>query len=263
MISISQGVLKEIRDEMFEKMQGLPIKYFDTKSHGDIMSCYVNDIDTLRQMIAQSIPQIVSSAITVVGVFFSMLFLNPWLTLIVVFMVALMLMLTGKIGGVAGKFFIAQQNDLGKMNGFVEEMINGQKVIKVFCHEEKAIEQFEDINNDLYNSSANANTISNILMPILHNLSNIQYVVVAIIGGAMAISGYGTLGKVTSFLQLSKNFSMPINQVSQQLNSIIMALAGAKRIFDLIEEKPEIDEGDVILVNLDENGKETNKRTKD
>lgn len=264
MITISQGVLKEIRDEMFEKMQGLPIKYFDTKSHGDIMSTYVNDIDTLRQMIAQSIPQIVSSVITVVGVFFSMLFLNAWLTLVVVLMVILMLFLTGKIGGVAGKFFIAQQNDLGKMNGFVEEMINGQKVIKVFCHEEKAIEQFDNINNDLYGSSVQANTISNILMPILNNLSNIQYVVVAVVGGTMAIFGVNglTLGNVSAFLQLSKSFSMPINQVSQQLNSIIMALAGAKRIFDLIEEKPEVDEGDVTLVNLDENGKEVNKHTK-
>lgn len=265
MINISQGVLKEVRDEMFEKMQNLPIKYFDTKAHGDIMSCYVNDIDTLRQMIAQSIPQIVSSIITVVGVFISMILLNPILTAIVVFMVFVMMLLTGKIGGVAGKFFIAQQNDLGKMNGFVEEMINGQKVIKVFCHEEKAIQDFEKINNDLYNSSVQANTISNILMPILNNLSNIQYVVVAIVGGAMAINGINslTLGKVATFLQLTKSFAMPINQVSQQLNSIIMALAGAKRIFDLIEESPEIDEGDVILVNLDENGREINAHTKD
>lgn len=265
MISISQGVLKEIRDEMFEKMQKLPIKYFDTKSHGDIMSCYVNDIDTLRQMIAQSIPQIVSSVITVVGVFFSMIFLNLTLTVIVVLMVFLMLTLTGKIGGIAGKFFIAQQNDLGKMNGFVEEMINGQKVIKVFCHEEKAIEQFESINGDLYSSSVQANTISNILMPILNNLSHLQYVVVAVVGGIMAIFGKGglTLGKVSTFLQLTKSFAMPINQVSQQLNSIIMALAGAKRIFDLIEEEPEIDEGDVVLVNLDESGIEINKHTKD
>lgn len=263
MINISQSVLKEVRDEMFEKMQNLPIKYFDTKSHGDIMSCYVNDIDTLRQMIAQSIPQIVSSAITVVGTFISMIILNWILTVIVLAMVGLMLLLTGKIGGLAGKFFIAQQNDLGKMNGFVEEMINGQKVIKVFCHEEKAIQEFESINENLYNSAVNANTISNILMPILNNLSNIQYVVVAIIGGAMAINGFGSLGSVAAFLQLSKSFAMPINQVSQQLNSIIMALAGAKRIFDLIEETPEVDEGDVTLVNLDENGKETNKHTKD
>ena len=265
MISISQGVLKEIRDEMFEKMQELPIKYFDTKAHGDIMSCYVNDIDTLRQMIAQSIPQIVSSAITVVGVFFSMVFLNLTLTAIVVLMVFLMLFLTGKIGGLAGKFFIAQQNDLGKINGFVEEMINGQKVIKVFCYEEKAIEQFEKINDNLYNSSVQANTISNILMPILNNLSNLQYVIVAMLGGLMAIFGKGglTLGKVSSFLQLTKSFAMPINQVSQQMNSIIMALAGAKRIFDLIEEKPEIDEGDVELVNIDKNGRETKERTKD
>lgn len=263
MINISQGVLKEIRDEMFAKMQDLPIKYFDTKSHGDIMSCYVNDIDTLRQMISQSIPQIVSSVITVVGVFFSMLFLNLTLTATVILMVFLMLTITKRIGGVAGKFFIAQQNDLGKMNGFVEEMINGQKVIKVFNHEEKAIEQFDKINEDLYASSVNANTISNILMPILGNLSNIQYVVVAIVGGAMAILGKGglTLGKVSAFLQLTKSFSMPINQVSQQLNSIIMALAGAKRIFDLIEEPPEIDEGDVTLVNLDQDGKETLKHT--
>ncbi len=263
MINISQGVLKEIRDEMFEKMQNLPIKYFDTKSHGDIMSCYVNDIDTLRQMIAQSIPQIVSSAITVVGVFFSMLFLNVSLTVIVLLMVFLMLTLTGKIGGVAGKFFIAQQNDLGRMNGFVEEMINGQKVIKVFCHEEKAIEEFDNINDDLYGSSVQANTVSNILMPILNNLGNFQYVIIAIVGGLMAINGINalTLGKVSAFLQLTKSFSMPINQVSQQLNSIIMALAGAKRIFDLIEEKPEVDEGDVVLVNLDENGKETNIHT--
>lgn len=265
MINISQGVLKEIRDEMFEKMQNLPIRYFDTKSHGDIMSCYVNDIDTLRQMIAQSIPQILSSIVTVVGTFITMISLNLTLTATVVFMVCIMMFLTGKIGGIAGKFFIAQQNDLGKMNGFVEEMINGQKVIKVFCHEEKAIEDFDKINDDLYNSSVQANTVSNILMPILHNLSNVQYVVVAILGGSMAIQGINalTLGKVATFLQLTRSFAMPINQVSQQLNSIIMALAGAKRIFDLIEETPEIDEGDVILVNLDENGKEVNKHTKD
>lgn len=263
MIHISQSVLKEVRDEMFEKMQNLPIKYFDTKSHGDIMSCYVNDIDTLRQMISDSIPQMVSSAITVVGVFFSMLFLSWQLTLIVLAMVCMMLLITSKIGGAAGKFFIEQQNDLGKMNGFVEEMINGQKVIKVFCHEEKAIEQFQDINNDLYKSSVSANTISNILMPILNNLTNIQYVIVAIAGGAMAIAGGKiTLGDISSFLQLTKNFSMPINQVSQQINSIIMALAGAKRIFDLIEEEPEVDEGDVELVNLDENGKEIKAHTK-
>ena len=263
MINISQSVLKEIRNEMFEKMQNLPIKYFDTKSHGDIMSCYVNDIDTLRQMIAQSIPQIVSSIITIVGVFFSMLFLDISLTAIVILMVFLMLTLTGKIGGIAGKFFIAQQNDLGRMNGFVEEMINGQKVIKVFCHEEKAVEQFDKINDDLYGSSVQANTISNILMPILNNLGNIQYVVVAMVGGVMAINGINalTLGKVSAFLQLTKSFSMPINQVSQQLNSIIMALAGAKRIFDLIEEEPEVDEGDVELVNLDKKGKETSKHT--
>lgn len=263
MINISQGVLKEIRDEMFAKMQDLPIKYFDTNSHGDIMSCYVNDIDTLRQMISQSIPQILSSIITVVGVFFSMLFLNWTLTAVVLFMVFIMFFLTGKIGGIAGKYFIAQQNDLGEMNGFVEEMINGQKVIKVFCHEEEAITNFEKINQNLYQSSVQANTVSNILMPILNNLANIQYVVVAIVGGAMAINNANvlSLGDVAAFLQLTKSFAMPINQVSQQLNSIIMALAGAKRIFDLMEEKPEIDEGNVVLVNLNKAGKEVKKHT--
>lgn len=265
MINISQGVLKEIRDEMFAKMQNLPIKYFDTNSHGDIMSCYVNDIDTLRQMISQSIPQIVSSVITVVGVFFSMLFLNWTLTAIVVFMVLIMLFITGRIGGVAGKYFIAQQNDLGEMNGFVEEMINGQKVIKVFCHEEEAINDFEKINKNLFESSVQANTVSNILMPILNNLTNIQYVIVAILGGAMAIYNGKvlSLGDVASFLQLTRSFAMPINQVSQQINSIIMALAGAKRIFDLIEETPEVDDGDVVLVNLNNKGKEVRKHTKD
>lgn len=265
MINISQGVLKEIREEMFAKMQSLPISYFDTTSHGDIMSCYVNDIDTLRQMISQSIPQILSSVITVVGVFISMLRLNPWLTAIVVFLVFIMFLLTGKIGGVAGKYFIGQQNDLGAMNGFVEEMINGQKVIKVFCHEEKAIEDFEAINADLYHTSVQANTISNILMPILNNMTNLQYVIIAMIGGFMAIQGINglTLGNIASFLQLSRSFSMPINQVSQQINSIIMALAGAKRIFDLIEQKPEEDNGDVVLVNLDANGKEVSQHTKD
>ncbi len=264
MITISQGVLKEIRDEMFEKMQYLPIKYFDTKSHGDIMSCYVNDIDTLREMISQSIPQIVSSIITVLGVFFSMLTLNAGLTMIVVAMVLLMLFLTGKIGKIAGQFFVAQQNDLGKMNGFVEEMINGQKVIKVFCHEKEAIKDFGKINEDLCNTSTTANTVSNILMPILNNLSNIQYVVVAILGGIMAIKGIGsfTLGNVSAFLLLTKNFAMPINQVSQQFSSIVMAMAGAKRIFDLIEETPEADDGDVVLVNLDENGKEVHYHTR-
>ena len=251
MVVISQGVLKKIRDEMFSHMQSLPIKYFDTHTHGDIMSHYTNDTDTLRQMISQSIPQMFSAVITIVSVFFAMLVTSVWLTLFVVAFVFLMLFVTKKIAGKSGSYFVKQQQSLGTVNGYIEEMINGQKVIKVFCHEEKAEEAFDKLNDELCENATNANKFANILMPIMANLGNIQYVLIAIIGGAMAISGVGgmTLGMIASFLQLSKSFSQPISQISQQLNMVVMALAGAKRIFTLMDEEPEADDGYVTLVD--------------
>ena len=251
MVVISQGVLKKIRDEMFSHMQSLPIKYFDTHTHGDIMSHYTNDTDTLRQMISQSIPQMFSAIITIVSVFFAMLVTSVWLTLFVVAFVFLMLFVTKKIAGKSGSYFVKQQQSLGTVNGYIEEMINGQKVVKVFCHEEKAEEAFDRLNDELCENATNANKFANILMPIMANLGNVQYVLIAIIGGAMAISGVGgmTLGMIASFLQLSKSFSQPISQISQQLNMVVMALAGAKRIFTLMDEEPEADDGYVTLVD--------------
>lgn len=251
MVVISQGVLKKIRDEMFSHMQSLPIKYFDTHTHGDIMSHYTNDTDTLRQMISQSIPQMFSAVITIVSVFFAMLVTSVWLTLFVVAFVFLMLFVTKKIAGKSGSYFVKQQQSLGTVNGYIEEMINGQKVVKVFCHEEKAEEAFDRLNDELCENATNANKFANILMPIMANLGNVQYVLIAIIGGAMAISGVGgmTLGMIASFLQLSKSFSQPISQISQQLNMVVMALAGAKRIFTLMDEEPEADDGYVTLVD--------------
>ena len=251
MIKISQGVLKKIRDEMFEKMQHLPIKYFDTHTHGDIMSHYTNDTDTLRQMIAQSIPNVISSAITIVAVFCAMVYLNIYMTILVVAVVILMLFIVGKIGGNASQYFIKQQQSIAKENGYIEEMINGQKVVKVFCHEKEAETEFDRINDELCEASTKANTFANILMPIMGNLGHLQYALVAMIGGALAVKGVGgvTVGIIASFLQLSKSFTMPISQVSQQMSSIIMALAGAERIFNLIDEQPEQDEGYVTLVN--------------
>lgn len=251
MIKISQGVLRKIRNEMFEKMQHLPIKYFDTHTHGEIMSHYTNDTDTLEQMIAQSIPNIISSTITIVAVFCAMVYLNIYMTILVIAVVILMLFIVGKIGGNASQYFIKQQQSIAKENGYIEEMINGQKVVKVFCHEEESEAEFDKINDELCEASTKANTFANILMPIMGNLGHLQYALVAMIGGALALKGAGgvTVGIIASFLQLSKSFTMPISQVSQQMSSIIMALAGAERIFKLIDEEPEHDEGYVTLVN--------------
>ena len=266
MINVTQGTLKQIRDEMFTHMEKLPIKYFDTHAHGDIMSIYTNDIDTLRQMISQSIPQIINSAITIVSVFVSMLILNIPLTITTLVMVSIMLGVTKKVAGFSGNFFVKQQRDLGKVNGFIEEMMDGQKVVKVFCHEEENIEKFKEINNNLYESAYNANAFANVIGPINAQLGNMSYVVCAIVGGALALGNVGgfTLGGLASFLTFNKSFNMPINQVSQQLNAIVMALAGAERIFRLMDEEPELDEGYVTLVNAkEENGKltETKERT--
>lgn len=256
---ISQGTLKKIRDEMFSHMQTLPIKYFDTHSHGDIMSHYTNDTDTLRQMISQSVPQLFSSVVTIVAVFFAMLSISVWLTLFVLVFIVLILQVVKKVAGNSGKYFVRQQASIGDVNGYIEEMINGQKVVKVFCHEEKAKEIFDVKNEKLFGEAAQANTYANILMPIMNNFGYILYVLVAIAGGAMGISGIMnvsltgidviSLGMIASFLQLSRSFIQPLGQVSQQLSAIIMALAGAKRIFELIDEESEVDNGYVTLVN--------------
>jgi len=254
MVSISQGILKKIRDEMFTHMQNLPIRYFDTHTHGDVMSYYTNDTDTLRQMISQSIPHLISSGITIIAVFCAMLYTSIYLTLFVLVFVAIMLTVAKKIGGKSRNYFVRQQKSIATVNGYIEEMINGQKVVKVFCHEEKAKEGFDTLNDKLFEDATAANTFANILMPIMGNLGNLQYVLIAVLGGFMAVNGFGglTLGAIASFLQLSKSFTMPVNQVSQQLNSIIMALAGAGRIFDLLDEEAEEDNGYVTLVNAKE-----------
>ncbi len=266
MAVISQGVLKQIRDDMFTKMQTLPISYFDTHSHGDTMSRYTNDTDTLRQMISQSIPQAFSSVITIISVFAAMLKTSWVLTILVLLFVSVMLTLSKKITGKSSKFFIAQQKSLGETNGFIEEMINGQKVIKVFCHEDTTKKNFDKMNSELCSNATNANTFANILMPIMGNMGHLQYVLLAIVGGILAINGFSgiTIGAIAAFLQLSKSFTMPINNISQQINSIIMALAGAERIFELIDERSETDEGYVTLVNAkyeDDKLCETEKRT--
>lgn len=264
MIYISQGVQKEIRDEMFEKMQNLPIKYFDTHTHGDIMSRYTNDIETLNDMISQSIPQAVGTFVTILTVFISMFVINAGLTLFALLLIMIMMFSTKKVAQLASKYSVKQQNDLGAINGYVEEMIHGQKVIKVFTHEEAAIEGFEKLNNELYDSSVKANTFANILMPIMGKMSRLQYVIIAIAGGIIAIkTKLLSLGKLVAFLQLSDRLGMPINQVTQQFASIVMALAGAKRIFDLIDEEPESDEGVITLVNVDKEGNETTEFTQD
>lgn len=252
MVSISQGVLKKIRDEMFTHMQKLPIKYFDTHTHGDVMSYYTNDTDTLRQMMSQSVPQMFSSLITIVSVLCAMFVSSVYLTIFVLLFVGCMLLITRKIAGNSGKYFVKQQHSLGVVNGYIEEMINGQKVIKVFCHEEHAKEDFDKLNEELCQNATEANKFANILMPIMNNLGNLQYVLIAVIGGALALGGIGglTLGIIASFLQLSKSFINPINQISQQLNSIVMALAGAERIFNLMDEEIEQDDGYVTLVNV-------------
>lgn len=258
MVNVSQGTMKKIRIDVFTHMESLPIKYFDTHAHGDIMSIYTNDIDTLRQMISQSIPQLVNSAATIVSVFISMVILNIPLTILTLIMVAIMVFTTGKVAGKAGSYFMKQQKSIGELNGFIEEMMEGQKVVKVFCHEEESIKDFNKLNEQLFDSANNANAFANILMPINVNLGNLSYVACAILGSILAISGVTslTLGALASFLQLNKSFSHPISQVSQQLNSIIMALAGAERVFSLLDEEPEVDNGYVTLVNAieDEEG---------
>lgn len=262
----TQGVMRSIRDDMFIHMETLPIKYFDTHSHGDIMSMYTNDVDTLRQMVSQSIPQLINSAITIVGVLASMIILSPLLTAISLVMIAIMLFVTKKVSSLSGKNFIAQQRDIGAVNGFIEEMVEGQKVVKVFCHEEECKAQFDELNDRLYDSAYKANKYANIIGPINAQLGNISYVVIAIAGGIFAINGFAglSLGGLVSFLTFNRNLNMPINQISMQVNSIIMALAGGDRIFRLLDEKPETDEGYVTLVNaVKENGelKESSERT--
>ena len=253
MVYVSQGTLRNLRIELFTKMERLPIKYFDTHSHGDIMSIYTNDIDTLRQMISQSIPQLLSSVITIVSTFVSMIVLSIPLTLVTLVMVIVMLIVTKQVAGRSGSYFVEQQKNLGALNGQIEEMMEGQKVVKVFCHEEESREQFDKMNEALFNSADKANSFVNILGPINMQLGNLSYVLCAVIGGILAINKIGglTLGALASFLNFNKSFNMPINQISQQFNSIIMALAGAERIFALLDEKPEKDEGYVTLVNAE------------
>ena len=267
MAYVTQGTLKRLRDEMFTHMQTLPIKYFDRNAHGDIMSMYTNDIDTLRQMISQSMPQLLNSAITVVSVLISMIALSVPLTALTLVMVGVMLLVTKYLTGNSSKYFVAQQRDIGAVNGYIEEMMNGQKVVKVFCHEEEAIEQFDKLNDQLFDSADKANRYSNLGGPANTQLGNLSYVFCAMIGGALALSGMTglTLGKLASFLTFNRTLNMPISQISMQFNSIIMALAGGQRIFDLLDEKPEVDEGKVMLVNAkrlpDDSVTETKERT--
>ena len=263
MIYVTQGTLRDLRNDMFKKMESLPVKYFDTHPHGDIMSVYTNDIDTLRQMVSQSIPQMLSSLMTIVSVFISMLILNVPLTLVTMVMLVIMVTATKKIASLSGKFFMEQQINIGKVNGYIEEMMEGQKVVKVFCHEEESREKFDEINNKLFESANNANKFANYLGPVNAQLGHLNYVVCAIVGGILAINGvWGfTLGGLASFLTFNKSITMPINQISQQLNSIVMALAGAKRIFDLMDEPSEADQGYVELVNAkEENGQLTESK---
>ena len=251
MVYVTQGTMRNLRIDIFSHMESLPIKFFDTHSHGDIMSVYTNDIDTLRQMISQSMVQLFSSTITIVSVLVSMISISIPLTLLTLVMVAVMFIVSGKIGGKSSKYFTAQQDDLGKVNGYIEEMMNGQKVVKVFNHEGKAVEEFNELNDKLFDSAYNANKFANILMPINAQLGNISYVLCAIVGGVLAFNHFAglTLGGLVAFMTFNKNFSQPINQISMQLNSIIMALAGADRIFKLLDEKPEEDDGYVNLIN--------------
>lgn len=268
MVSVTQGFLRNLRVEMFEHMESLPIRYFDRTTHGDIMSVYTNDIDTLRQLISQSIPQFTSSAITIITVFISMLILNKTLTAVSVVMVCVILFISRSVGRLSAKYFIRQQETLGKVNGYIEEMISGQKVVKVFNHEEKAIEGFRAINEELRESSYKAHKFANVLMPVTIQTGNISYILCAVVGAILALSGFDqsfTLGTLVAFMTLNKSFNQPIGQVSMQINSIAMAQAGAKRIFDLLDQESEIDQGIVTLcrVDYDENGQmvETKKRT--
>ena len=266
MVYVTQGSLRSLRDEMFLHMETLPIKYFDTHAHGDIMSMYTNDVDTLRQMISQSIPQLINSVITIVSVSVSMILLNIPLTVLALFLIGIMLYVTKKMTSQSGKFFIRQQKNLGAVNGFIEEMMEGQKVVKVFCHEQESTVRFVQLNDELFDSAYNANKFANVLGPINVQIGNISYVIIAIVGGILALNGiFGfSLGALVSFLTYNRNLNMPINQVSQQFNSIIMALAGGDRIFKLLDEKPETDEGYVTLVNAKREGGrlvESEKRT--
>ena len=252
MILINQGIQRKLREALFTHMESLPIKYFDTHAHGDIMSLYTNDIDTMRQMISQSIPMFLSSSITIVSVLISMIRMSPALTAVSLAIVTVMLVVTKALAGRSALFFVSQQKDIGSLNGYIEEMMEGQKVVKVFCHEEQAAQEFRRRNDQLLDSAYNANRFSNALGPINAQLGNVNYVICAVVGGVLAISGFGgfTLGRLASFLTLNRSLMMPINQISQQFNFIIMALAGAERIFDLLDEKPEVDEGYVTLVNV-------------
>ncbi len=267
LIYVSQGTMKRLRDDMFTHMETLPIQYFDTHPHGDIMSMYTNDIDTLRQMVSQSLPQMINSVVTVISTFVSMVVLNIPLTLLTLVMIVVIMLVSKQFTSRSSRYFVAQQRDLGAANGFIEEMMEGQKVVKVFCHEQENIEKFDELNHKLFDSAYNANKFANYMGPINGQLSHLSYVLCAIVGGALALGGVGgfTLGGLASFLTLNKNFSQPINQVTMQLNSIIMALAGAERIFQLLDEPSEADEGYVTLVNAQRNADgtlcETNERT--
>ena len=260
MVNVTQGTLRNLRNDLFSHMEKLPVKYFDTHAHGDIMSVYTNDIDTLRQMISQSMPQLLNSGITIISVFVSMLILSIPLTVVTMIMVGIMVFCSKKSAGQSGAYFAKQQKDLGTVNGYIEEMMNGQKVVKVFCHEEENIQNFKKLNDELYVSADKANTFANFLGPINAQIGNISYVICAIIGGVLALGKVGgfTLGGLASFLTFNKSFSMPINQISMQMNAIVMAMAGADRIFKLMDEKEELDEGYVTLVNAkEEDGKLT------
>ena len=267
MAKIAQGTLKCLRDDLFVHMQTLPIKYFDSHAHGDIMSVYTNDIDTLRQLISQSLPQLVNTIITVVSVFLSMLYLSVPLSVLTLVMVGAMMLATKYLTGNSGKYFLKQQQELGKVNGYIEEMMNGQKVVKVFCHEDAAIKEFNELNDELFHSADKANSYALVAMPVNGQLGNLSYVLCAVVGGALAIGGVGslTLGKLASFLTFNKSFNQPITQISMQLNSVVMALAGGARIFALLDEKPEVNEGDITLVHAkfqaDDTLTETNEST--
>lgn len=267
MVNVSQGTMRSLRVELFEHMESLPIRYFDTHAHGDIMSVYTNDVDTLRQLFSQSIPQLVNSAVTIVTTFVSMFLLDLPLTIITLAMICIMLLVTSRIAGKSAVYFTRQQKDLGAVNGYIEEMMNGQKVVKVFCHEQKSLEQFRALNEQLRDSAEKANIFSSITMPVNGNLGNISYVLCAVVGAILALNGYLglTLGTLVSFLTLNKNSTQPVSQISQQTNSIVMAMAGAQRIFDLLDEAPEEDNGYVELVNAKENPdgslSETTERT--
>ena len=266
MVSVSQGTLKKLRDQMFSHMQTLPIKYFDTHSHGDVMSRYTNDTETLRNLIGMAVPQLISSAITVVTVLVNMILLDIYLTIFTLAFVVVMMLVTKKIGAKSARYFVAQQATLGALNGFIEEMVNGQKVVKVFNHEPTARDEFDQLNDALYIQANEANKLGNIMGPIMGNLGNLQYILLAVIGGALAIGGVGglTLGSIVAFLQLSRSFSMPISQISQQVNTIVSAMAGAQRVFRLLDEPSEADEGYVTLVNanVDESGNITESATR-